>query len=102
MHAPSFTLSHSDRDSWEPPLDTARFTEAIVDEAATDRLGDSIGTSAGSVSHNVMATTTSWRRLVDRLEDEARVLAQAGPDIIPSIEFNDLRYVDCWYFCHSL
>lgn len=95
MHAPRFTLSHSGRDSWEPPLDTARFTESIVDEVATDRLGDSTGASAGSVSHNVVAITTSWRRLVDRLEDGARVLAQAGPDIIPSIEFKDIRYVDC-------
>lgn len=43
------------------------------------------------VSGHEDAITASWARLLRQLREEVKVVADAGSDIIPTIDFEDLR-----------
>lgn len=43
------------------------------------------------ISGHEAAITASWSRLLQQLQAEVKVVADAGSDIIPTIDFEDLR-----------
>lgn len=44
------------------------------------------------VSSNEEAFIASWGRILGQIREEARVITQTGPKIIPSIDFKELWY----------
>lgn len=43
------------------------------------------------IPENEAAITASWGRLLQQLREEVKVVTDAGSDIIPTIDFEDLR-----------
>lgn len=94
MQAVPSIFLHNLANSWEPPLQKTKFAEVFSDRATTRTSEGGTEVRNGSASRDGVAINASWRRLLDRLEDEVRVVAEGSPDIIiPSIDFKDIRYV---------
>lgn len=60
---------------------------------ASSRLETRTKIKADIVSDNEPALTASWERLLCQLREEVDAVTQAGADIIPVIDFEDLRYL---------
>lgn len=93
MQTPSANCVHDRAISWESLLEETKYTRAHAKESASRRPKDLTSVKAGSVLRNEAAITASWGRLIDNIETEASVIAEAGADIVPSIEFKDIRCV---------
>lgn len=95
MQPLSTTDVHDRVDSWKPLLKRATCTGLLVSEAATQSSPESPGSRVISASYDEVALAASWRSLLPRLEEEARKASEAGLNIIPSIDFGDIKYVVC-------
>lgn len=91
------TVPHSLMEPEQPPFKRPKIMNtppAEIDERddqAFPLLGRNITNQTALVTGNERALTASWERLVHQLREEVDAVTQAGPDIIPVIDFEDLR-----------